>query len=296
MRSMTGFGRGTARHDAGWSVVVQVRTVNSRFFEFTCQLPRAWEAVGESLRRVCRQQIERGRCEVTVTVENGPGDGRGLHLDMALVDQYHQALQEIAERCALPCAWDAATLATLPGVLTLGTVLPSAEEGAALTDAAVRGALHMVVAARESEGQALAADIARRIAELERRAALVRERVPAVVRRMTEAWRHRVLALATELGTGVTLPEERLLLEAGAWAERIDVAEEIVRIQSHLDQFRAIMDEGRTVGRRCDFLAQELYREWNTIGSKAMDAGITGLAVEAKTLVEQIREQLQNVE
>ncbi len=296
MRSMTGFGRGTAHHDAGWSVVVQLRTVNNRFFEFACQLPREWDGVGESLRRVCREEIERGRCEVAVAVENRQVDGHGLHVDMALADQYHQALKEMADRFALPCACDATALAALPGVMTLGALLPSAEQGASLADAALRQALQTVVAARETEGRALAADLARRIDQLERRAARVGERIPAVVRRLAEAWRQRVEALVAELGTGVTLSEERLLLEAGVWAERIDVAEEIVRVQSHLSQFRAIMDEGRTVGRRCDFLAQELYREWNTIGSKAMDAEVTGLAVEAKTLVEQIREQLQNVE
>ncbi len=294
-RSMTGFGRGKSASPDGWLVWVEIRTVNGRYLDLSLRLPSGWGEAEERLRAICRQRVLRGRCEVTVTATPGAA-GPALTVDFALCEQYHRALRTIADRCGVDPATDAGRLLSLPGVVRLETGTPDPSAALPLASAALVAALDALDRVRDAEGSALRSDVEQRLADLEGLVARLSERLPEQGRAAALAWRGRVGDLVAALGGRGAPDEQRLLLEAGIWAERSDISEEIVRVTSHLAQLRAALSAQGSVGRRCDFLAQELYREWNTIGSKALDPAVTAVAVEGKTLVEQVREQLQNVE
>ncbi len=290
MRSMTGYGRGAVERGEVHATV-DVRAVNHRVLDLKLrggQLPGALEdAIGARVRAA----IERGAVVVGVHLRGGAPGGARIDGDAAV--RAHRMLAELAARLGIPGP-DLALVLAQPGVVTAADALDDGSAGAALD--ALDAALVQLDAMRLAEGAALAAESARRLDELVairgQIAALAAGVPQQIARRLTE----RVRRLVDDAGAGGALDPGRLAQEIAVLAERADITEELVRLTSHLDQAHALLGQAGAVGRRLEFLVQEIGRELNTIGAKATAAEISTAIVDAKAALEKIREQVQNVE
>jgi uncharacterized protein (TIGR00255 family) len=290
MRSMTGYGRGAVERGEVHATV-DVRSVNHRFLDLKLRGGQLPAAVEDAIAARVRAALERGAVAIAVHLRGGaPG---GARIDGAAAVRAHRMLAELAARLAVPGPELALVLAQ-PGVVTTEDALDDA--GGAAVLAALDAALVQLDAMRAAEGAALAAEIARRLDELvalrAQIAALAAGVPQQVARRLTE----RVRRLVDDAGAGSAVDAGRLAQEIAVLAERADVTEELVRLASHLDQARALLGATGAVGRRLEFLVQEIGRELNTIGAKAPAAEISTAIVDAKAALEKIREQVQNIE
>lgn len=291
VRSMTGYGRGAAQ-TGGHDVTVEIKSVNHRFFEFSARVPRGYGYLEEKLKKFVGARVARGKVEVNVTVAAvGEGPMR-VEVNEELVRGYVQALRSLCDPLMLRDDLTLSNIARLPDVFSVRRceedeeavwqdVLPAAQE-----------ALDRFVSMREQEGERLRGDLLEKADSIEQRVAFVEERSPETVR----LYRERLYQKMKELLENRSVDEQRLLLEAGLYADRVSVDEETVRLRSHLTQFRQILNAPEAVGRKLDFLVQEMNRETNTIGSKAQDASVANVVVEMKSEIEKIREQIQNIE
>jgi uncharacterized protein (TIGR00255 family) len=295
IHSMTGFGRADFEV-MGVEFAVEARTVNHRHLDTRVRLPRLMADREHEVKSRVQGRFKRGKVDLTVSLASEAGAVTQLEVDRDAVEQYVTAARDIAETHGLPDALDAATVLSLPGVVRL--VERQMPEGA-LNEAllgAVDEVLDAVERMRVSEGEALAREFASRLEGVERLLNDLESRSGPVVEGVKEKLRKRATQL--ELETGL-LDEARLHQEVVVAADRLDIVEEIVRTRSHVDQFRAILLEagpGSPVGRRLEFLLQEMGREANTVGSKANDPELSHGVVELKTELERLREQVQNIE
>ncbi|ADU51026.1 YicC-like domain-containing protein [Thermaerobacter marianensis DSM 12885] len=290
VRSMTGFGRAGAQ-SGRYRVAVEVRTVNHRFLDVTVRLAREFAAVEDRIRRLVAQHIERGRVDVSVRVDRLTSAVRAVHVDTELAHAYYEALKELRRSLRLPGSIDVDMLLDLPDILRVEQAEDDLDALWALLEPALADALGQVVAMREAEGAALARDLEERAVQVERQVEAIAGRAPEVV----QAYQRRLEGRLEEWGLAAVDPQ-RLAVEVALMAERSDISEECVRLRSHCRQFRQLLARGGAVGRRLDFLLQEMHREITTIGSKAGDLAIAGLVVEVKAELEKMREQVQNVE
>lgn len=291
VRSMTGFGRGEAVR-GGYHVTVEVRTVNHRFLDTSVRLPKSLAGFEEKLRSLVQARLGRGRVEVQVALEES-GDGhRTVKVDATLAQRYHAALLQLQRELGLDERPSLAVLVDMPGVLVTEEAV-DAEALAAAVEEAGEGALTEVTRMREAEGQRLAADLSGRVGVIEESLRAIEERSPQV----SEEFRLRLETRIREALGEVPVDEARLLQEVAIVADRGSIAEEVVRLRSHLVETRATLNgaEG-AVGRKLDFLLQEMNREINTIGSKANDVAIARQVIAVKAELEKIREQVQNLE
>ncbi len=288
MLSMTGFGRGESVAD-GIAWRAEISSVNRKQLEIIVSLPRELAELEIPLRNRLAKQISRGRVQASITADRGSSYGT-LRVDDALAKQYADELLRLSQ--TLGIVSPAADMTRWPGVFTLEQSAWSVEKTAPHIEKALDAALTQMIAMRQSEGAHLKADISARLDELSTLFQDAEKLAPQIVQRQREALRQRL----AEAGLPLPLDDERLLKEIALFADRCDVSEEITRAESHITQFRAYMDGDAPAGRSLDFLAQELFREINTMGSKAGDAALAQIAVRAKTELEKIREQVQNVE
>jgi uncharacterized protein (TIGR00255 family) len=289
--SMTGYGRGEAR-GARTVVVAEARSLNHRFFEANIKLPRGLTAHEPDLRRLVQGRVARGRVDLTVTLRRAGAAAPVVRTDVALGLAYAQGARALAEAVGVSADVAVADLLRLPGVVTVEDAEEEDGEAAVLLKTAASDALDELCRMRQTEGAALARDLGSHGDALAAWVRQVADLVPSALARIQARLRERVQAI---LGEAPADPG-RLAQEVATWAARSDVAEELARLGSHLDQFRVLLRDGGAVGRQLDFLAQELHREVNTIASKADDAELVARVLEARTLVERIREQVQNVE
>ncbi|EKP93745.1 YicC/YloC family endoribonuclease [Thermaerobacter subterraneus] len=290
VRSMTGFGHAGAQ-SAEHRLAVEVRTVNHRFLDVAVRLPREYGALEDRIRRAVTQHIERGRVDVTVRIDRLTSPVRGVHVDTHLAHAYYEALKELRRVLRLPGSIDVDMLLDLPDVLRVEQAEEDLDALWAALAPLLDAALRQVVAMREAEGAALAQDLAQRAARVEAQVEAVAGRAPEVV----QAYRRRLEGRLAEWGD-LAVDPQRVAAEVALMAERSDISEECVRLRSHCRQFRELLAQGGPVGRRLDFLLQEMHREINTIGAKAADLDIAGRVVEVKAELEKMREQVQNVE
>ncbi len=292
IRSMTGFGE-VQREAPEGLIGVQVRTVNHRHFHTHFRLPSGAERYESNLAQIIREQISRGSVHFRLTYQRGAAGVDAVPVDHQRVRAYLAALQEIQERHGIEGRIDLSLLARLSDVFTPP---PEDIEHLPLDEVALatREALALVVAVREEEGKALAADLLGSLGQI--RAALEAIELRAPQRLVEE--RDRLRAAVVELTQDVELDEERLAREVAFLAERWDIHEEIVRLRSHLEQFQQLIEGGEAepVGKRLAFWVQEMHREANTIGSKGNDAEVAKRVVDIKTAIERLREQVENVE
>ena len=291
IRSMTGYGRDQQLLH-GRSITVEIRSVNHRYFEFSCRAPRGCAFLEDRLKRSLQSAISRGKVEVSLTLQTIESRHTSVAVDHALAGQYLTALRALGEEYSLPDDLTLSSVARLPDVFTLCRDEEDEEEFAADVLQVLQNALHRFVAMREAEGERLRADVLSRVVTMEEHLSFVEERSPQTV----IEYRARLTAKLTELLNGAVPDEARILTEAAIVADRLAVDEETVRLRSHFAQLRRIMESTEPVGRKLDFLVQEMNRETNTIGSKCSDTAIAGHVVEMKSEIEKIREQIQNIE
>ena len=291
IRSMTGYGRDQQLLH-GRSITVEIRSVNHRYFEFSCRAPRGCAFLEDRLKRALQSAISRGKVEVSLTLQTVESRHTSVAVDHALAGQYLTALRALGEEYSLPDDLTLSVVARLPDVFTVCRDEEDEEELAADVLSVLQNALARFVAMRETEGERLRADVLSRLAVMEEHLSFVEERSPQTVKEHMA----KVEARMRELLDGAAVDEQRLLTEAAVYADKIAVAEETVRLRSHLEQLGRMMDSSEPVGRKLDFLIQEINRETNTIGSKCSDTAIAGHVVEMKSEIEKIREQIQNIE
>ena len=291
IRSMTGFGRRQAPWQDG-SVTVEMRSVNHRFLEIACRLPRPLSPLEDSFKKAIQQRCTRGRIDITVTVQAGKGRAENVILDQSLAKQYHQALRTLKKSLKLSGSIDLALMAGLRDVLSVSDQPTEDPKLAKIAQHLTVEALADLEGMRTREGKALAEDMSARIQTIRGHKTLVAARTPLLAQEIFDKMKGRVEKL---LGSEIPDPS-RLYQELAVYADRGDITEEIVRLDSHMIQFEQTLNRADSVGKTLDFLLQEIGREVNTIGSKANDAEIAGHVVQMKAELERIREQVQNVE
>ena len=294
LRSMTGFGAG-ALEGGGFVVRAEVRSVNHRFLQAKFKLPPDLLEHEATFEQQLRRRLERGALTVTVVVESDAG-GSPIGLDLALALRYQTLVGDLARGLGLPGDLSLDRYAAFPGVLGPQAASVGAEELLPLATGALERAIDNLLAMRLREGESLSADLTRQLDQLDSLAARIRVRMPQVVEHLHDSLRRRMAQLLSG-DTGKPAAEQDLARELALLADRADVSEELARLMSHFEQVRGLVAGGADgVGRRLDFLVQELLREINTIGSKCNDAEVAGWVVESKAAIERLREQVQNVE
>lgn len=288
--SMTGFGRGKSQSDTH-AVTVEIKTVNHRFLECQVRMPRQLLRMEDKIRKLIAGQLSRGRVEVYVTISGQEIFSPKIYVNWNLLDEYVQAVRQIREKYELHSELSISDLLRLDDVFSVEEEDNGIAELEKLVLEAVNKALTVVREARLAEGAALAKDVLGHLEKFKCRLEKVKEYVPAVVEQYTERLKKRM----TEFANG-ELDEGRLLNEVAVFADRADISEELARLASHIVQFENSMKLDEPIGRKLDFFLQEMNREVNTIGAKANDAGIALEVVEMKSLLEKMKEQVQNIE
>jgi uncharacterized protein (TIGR00255 family) len=289
--SMTGYGRAEAR-GARVLLVAEARSVNHRFLEASVKLPRGLTGSEVEIRRLVQGRVTRGRVDVTVTLRRTGTALPNVRTDVALGLAYARGARALGDAAGLAAEISVADLLRLPGVVMVEEGEEEDGESAVLVKTAATEALDELCRMRQTEGAALARDLESHLDALGTWVRGVERLLPAALARIQARQRERIQAILGE----TPADPGRLAQEVATWAARSDVAEELARLGSHLAQYRTLLAEGGAVGRQLDFLSQELHREVNTIASKADDAELVARVLEARTLVERIREQVQNVE
>lgn len=290
MQSMTGFGRGEARNDH-LEISVEISSVNRKSLEVAVSLPREWQAMERALSELVRSKTLRGKVSVYVNVTK-TASAAGLDWDDEQLLATVNRLRAFAEKNGLSTDIAPDTLVRLISSLDTGADMPDAASATPLVTEALTQALDGFCAMRAEEGVALKKDVAERIGVLADRVGRMRALSTETVPRYRELLMQRLQKAGLELD----LDDERVLKEIALFADRSDISEELTRLDSHLEQFRATLDEDGAIGRKMDFLCQEINREFNTCGSKANHLDLTRHVLECKNELERIREQAQNVE
>jgi uncharacterized protein (TIGR00255 family) len=288
---MTGFGRGTAA-SAQWHVTVEIQTVNRKQLDVVFQAPRELAELESRVRKAVQAVISRGRVQVAVNLERGESAPAAMTVDAALARAFKKAFDDLGEAVGEAVTPNAADYLRQPGIITAGGGVIDSDEAWTVIEPALAAALAAHTAMCEAEGAHLKHDLTERLAVLGGFVAEISSLAPERPVRQREAMHKRL----RESGLDIDLSDERVLRELALYADRCDISEELTRLDSHFAKFRDYMDAAEPPGRALDFLCQEMFREFNTIGSKANDAGIAQTIVQAKTELEKIREQVQNVE
>ena len=288
-RSMTGYGAGTAE-TTEFRVTVEIKAVNQRFLEISPHMPRAFGAWENDLRELIRTRVARGKLDVYVNFEDHSEKQYDVHVNEGLARAYYAALGKVARAVDAPLTDGVRMTAAYEGVIAVSEQADIAGARAVFLEAA-GAALGALDAMRLAEGAHIARDFEKRLTRLEDQRMQVKEIAPTIV----ADYRAHLMDVLAEFRE-VTPDETRIVQEAALYADRVNITEELVRLASHFTQFRVILAEDAPVGRRLDFLLQEINRETNTIGSKANNAAAQQIVVAMKNEVEKLREQVQNLE
>ena len=291
VKSMTGYGR--ARQTLhGRDITVEVRSVNNRYLDCTVKVPRTYIFAEDAVKSRVQKAVSRGKVDVFITIDATAADETVVVVNEPLARGYYEALTKIRDMFSLEGELTAAVLAKFPDVLTVTKAEEDLESVAGDICAVLDEALEAYNAMRAVEGVKLCEDIAGRVTTIETVVGKVEERSPQTV----AAYREKLTARMQEVLQSTTIDESRILTEAAIFADKIAVDEETVRLRSHIAQLRTMLKSDQPVGRKLDFLIQEVNRECNTIGSKCNDLTIAQDVVNMKAEVEKIREQVQNIE
>lgn len=290
IRSMTGFGRGE-NHTETLTYTVEIKTVNNRFADFTVKLPRDLMPLEDRIRNTFQKYVSRGKADVFVTVTGSLSAGRTLNADYDLVKLYVDALDETSERIGRPLPVDARTVLTIPDAFTLSKKDTDIEEVWKVLEPAVDAAGENLVKMRSVEGEKLKKVLLEILTNCEGYFTVIKERAPIV----PAEYRDKLSARIKEL-TELDVDPARLAQEVAIFTDKCNIDEEIARLESHFRQYEAILESDGAVGKKLDFLVQEMNREVNTMGSKANDITITNSVLSLKCEIEKIREQIQNIE
>ena len=289
--SMTGYGRaGALLH--GRDIKVELRSVNARFFEYSSRLPRSCAFLEDKLKKLVAAKVSRGKVELSLSIQNVTAADTVVSVNWQLAQGYRAALDAMIEKMDLKNDVTAGMIARFPDVLTQTAAPTDEDELWQDVQAVAQQAVEAFVAMRAVEGEKLKADVAGRLDTIEDLVGKIEENSAGRV----QAYSDKLYARLQELLADRNIDESRLVTEAAIFADKTAIDEETVRLHSHVAQYREILQLDEPVGRKLDFLTQELNRESNTIGSKCQDVAITRLVVELKSEIEKIREQIQNIE
>lgn len=291
IKSMTGYGKSEQTIDS-LNVTVEIKSVNHRYFEFSARVPREYGFLEEKLKKYCNSLITRGKVECYVSVEDLEEREMEVNVNETLAAGYVKALKELSERFGLKDDISAVTLSRYPDVITLHKASEDEERIWNAVKIVAETAVSKFIEMRETEGSKLRGDILSRADYIIECVEFIEGRSPETVREYNEKLKQRM----KELLGDAAVDEQRLLNEAAIYADKIAVDEETVRLRSHISQLREFMNSSEAIGRKLDFLVQEINREANTIGSKAQDVDIAKKVIAIKAEVEKIREQVQNIE
>lgn len=289
--SMTGYGRaGALLH--GRDIKVELRSVNARFFEYSSRLPHSCAFLEDKLKKLVASKVSRGKVELNLSIQTVTAADTVVTVNWQLAQGYRAALNAMSERMDLKNDVTAGMLARFPDVLTQTAAPTDEEELWQDVQSVAEQAIEAFVAMRATEGEKLKEDVASRLNTVESLVAQIEQNSAGRV----QAYSDKLYARLQELLGDRNIDEARLVTEAAIFADKTAIDEETVRLHSHVAQYREILELNEPIGRKLDFLTQELNRESNTIGSKCQDVAITRLVVELKSEIEKIREQIQNIE
>ena len=291
IKSMTGYGRAREERNKR-DITVEVRSVNNRYLDCTVKLPRMYAFAEDAVKQEVQKAISRGKVDVFNTVDATAADVAKVTVNRELAGQYLAALKELGEICGVAASPTPEQISRYPDVLTVTKADEDLEAVSADLCAVTRAALEAYNAMRAVEGQKLAEDIAGRLDAIEDYTTQVEARSPETV----AEYRAKLTARMEEVLQSTTIDAQRILTEAAIYADKVAIGEETVRLRSHVSQLRGMLRSDEPMGRKMDFLIQEVNRESNTIGSKCNDIAIAQVVVGLKAEVEKMREQVQNVE
>ena len=294
IRSMTGFGRGEYS-DGKRNVICEIRTVNHRYADISVKMPKRYSFAEEKIKALIKERVRRGKVEVSIIVENLTEGDITIRLNSPVAQQYIENLKELKERYGLTGEIDLKLVSSMPDVLKAIPDVEDEEEVTAVICESVKAAVSRLDEMRTTEGAKLAEDLLMRGELIREIVKKIEKRAPLVAEEYREKLEARIRELVEDK---VDIPADRILVEAAVFADKANITEELVRLDSHMIQLKAFLTESGkgTVGKKLDFLVQEMNREANTIGSKANDLEITSLMLETKSEIEKIREQVQNIE
>lgn len=291
IKSMTGFGRGHKILN-GRDITVEIRAVNHRYYEFSSRLPRSLGYVEEKLKSLLQGSINRGKVEISVLISNVEAADEKITINSEIVREYIEALRSVKDEFGLTDDLSLSNVLRIPDAFTVVKTETDEEQLWEDIKSTAEEALEHFIAMREIEGERMKQDVMSRLDKIEEWVGIVETRSPQVV----EDYRKRLYDKMCEVLSTTNIDESRILMEAGIFSEKTAVDEETVRLRSHIAQFRSMLESGEPVGRKLDFLVQEMNRETNTIGSKVQDIEVTRIVVDQKSEIEKIREQIQNIE
>ncbi|MFQ9952803.1 MAG: YicC/YloC family endoribonuclease [Clostridium sp.] len=291
IKSMTGYGRAEGTVD-GRDIVVEIKSVNHRYFEFSSRTSRGYNFLDEKLKSYLQGKIARGKVDVFLTIQTVEDVASEVHINHSLAAGYVNALRELQERYHLADDISVSVVARYADIFSVHKAPEDEDETWNAVRQVLDKALEHFFAMREAEGARMKADMEGRAAAILSLVEKIEERSPETVKEYQEKLQQRLEEMLQE----AKVEEQRLVTEAAIFADKVAVAEETVRLRSHFEQMHEMLSSDQAVGRKLDFLVQEMNREANTIGSKAQDADIAHMVVDMKAEIEKIREQVQNVE
>lgn len=291
LKSMTGFGR-YELSEGERKITVEMKAVNHRYLDVTLKMPKKLNFFESAIRTLLKEYVQRGKIDVFITYEDLSSKGAALTYNRAIAAQYMDYFRQMAEEFALEHNVKVTDLARCPEVLTLEDQQEDEEEIWQMLEQAVRGACEKFVETRVREGEALKTDLLVKLDEMLDLVAMIEERSPQIVKEYRTKLENKVLELLAD----TQMDEGRIATEVTIFADKICVDEEIVRLKSHIEAMKNALKAGGSIGRKLDFIAQEMNREANTTLSKANDLALADCAIDLKTGIEKVREQIQNLE
>ena len=291
LKSMTGYGRAQKILN-GRDILVEIRSVNHRYYEYSSRIPRTYSYIDEKLKALLKNSISRGKVEAAVTINNIEGKDTEIAINKGVAEGYVAALRSVSEELKLADDLSLSKLMKLPDIFTVQKTPDDEEQVWNDVAEVAQEAVDKFVEMRSTEGERLKNDITEKADGILRMVMEVERLSPITV----ENYRNRLYKKLSEVLENKDIDEQRILTEAAIFSEKIAVDEETVRLRSHISQLKNMLNSNEAVGRKLDFIVQEMNREVNTIGSKAQDLNITKIVVDMKAEIEKIREQIQNIE
>lgn len=292
IRSMTGFGHGEVSNDKNQKVTVEMKSVNHRYCDISLKLPKKLAMFEANTRNIMKEYASRGKIDIYVSYEDLSETAVSLHYNQAMAEEYMQVFKKMQEDFNIETKITAEALAKYPEVVTIEEVQQDEEVWWELLEAALRQAAEKFVETRTIEGANLKRDLLGKLDQMAADVAFIEERSPQII----AEYRSKLEEKVKEFLEDSTIEENRIAAEVTLYADKIAVDEEIVRLQSHISSMTDVLESDESIGRKLDFMAQEMNREANTILSKSSDVDLADHAIELKTNVEKVREQIQNIE
>ena len=292
IRSMTGFGHGEVSNDKNQKVTVEMKSVNHRYCDISLKLPKKLAMFEANIRNIMKEYASRGKIDIYVSYEDLSETAVSLHYNQAMAEEYMQVFKKMQEDFNIETKITAEALAKYPEVVTIEEVQQDEEVWWELLEAALRQAAEKFVETRTIEGANLKRDLLGKLDQMAADVAFIEERSPQII----AEYRSKLEEKVKEFLEDSTIEENRIAAEVTLYADKIAVDEEIVRLQSHISSMTDVLESDESIGRKLDFMAQEMNREANTILSKSSDVDLADHAIELKTNVEKVREQIKNIE